>query len=388
MDSTTAAKFAEVRKLFPHAGKIVYFNTASYGPFCTPVADAIRENLDLRLTAERDDSHDAFVNRDWLRNAYADMIGADARQIGIGMNTSHGLNVAAFGLPLQQGDEVLLSDIEFPAAAYVFRAASESRGLEIHRLESRDMYFDIDLFERAIGKRTRVLAVSWVQFFNGYKNDLAEIAAVCKKHEIFLVVDGIQGMGVEPISIQEVGVDVFSAGCQKWMLSPQGCGFFYLSDKVRDRIKPPFMSWLGADWGVKFTDLFHYDKPYFDSAERFELGYYVTLNLLGMQAAVRIFQELGIENIRDHNYALIDRLVAYIESNPYYSVTSSMIPKHRSSLVTFTCDDLRELHRAILKSGIICVRREGSIRVSVHLFNNEDDIDRLIGVLDDFFKRR
>ena len=382
-----AARFHEARQLFEHTGKVIYFNSASYGPFCNPVRDAIRQNLDLRAAAERDDSHDAFETADRLRDAYAGLIGAEKKQVGIGLNTSFGLNIAAFGLPLSDGDEVLVSDVEFPAVVYTWRAAAETRGLTIKKLKSRNGFFDIDELVKAIGPKTRVLSLSYVQFFNGYKNDLETIAEICKKHRIPFIVDGIQGMGVEPLDVRKLGIDVFTSGCQKWMLSPQGCGFFYLSDDIRDLIKPPFMSWLGVDWKMNFSDLFFWDKPYFDSAQRFEMGYYAVLNLLGMKAAVKIFEDLGMENIQEHNHALIDRLAEYVQGNPFYRITCSMEPLHRSCIFTFTCEDVGELHRTLLKNKIILVNREGSIRVSVHLFNNEQDIDRMIDVLDDFSKQ-
>ncbi|MCP4685008.1 MAG: aminotransferase class V-fold PLP-dependent enzyme [bacterium] len=386
MKEDIAARFRETRALFEHTGNVTYFNSASYGPFCTPVRDAIRTNLDLRVAAERDDSHDAFTTSDELRNDFAELIGAEKKQVGLGMNTSFGLNIAAFGLPLKAGDEVLISDIEFPAVVYTWRAAAERRGLKIKRLASKDRFFDIDELLRNIGERTRVLSLSYVQFFNGYKNDLETISEICRKNRMYLVIDGIQGMGVEPLDVKKSGINVFTSGCHKWMLSPQGCGFFYLSDEVCDLIKPPFMSWLGVDWEVKFDDLFHVDKPYFDSARRFEMGFYAVLNILGMKAAVRIFQDLGIDNIQAHNHALIDRLADYIRGNSFYRITCSMAPKHRSSIFTFSCDNVDKLHRRLLDNKIILVNREGSIRVSVHLFNNEQDIDRLIEMLDGFSK--
>jgi selenocysteine lyase/cysteine desulfurase len=384
MKTETAAKFKAARALFPHTRNVMYFNSASYGPFCTPVREAIYANVEQRIAADRDDSHDAFDTADWLRAAYAKMIGAPKRAVGIGLNTSFGLNLAAFGLPLKRGDEILVSDIEFPAVVYAFRAAAEARGLRLRFLKSRDRFFDIGTVEKAIRKRTRVLAISYVQFFNGFKNDLAALAEICRRHDIYFVVDGIQGMGTEPLDVVKTGIDVFSSGCQKWMLAPQGCGFFYLSDRVRDTINPPMMGWLGVDWKMQFSDLFHYDRSWFDSARRFELGYYVVLNLMGMKAAAQIFQRLGIRNIQQHNHALIDRLAAYIRAHPSYRITSSMEPKHRSSIFTFTCDRVQELHRELLRNKIILVNREGSIRVSVHLFNDESDIERLIEVLERF----
>ena len=386
MKQDITAKFSAARALFPHTPKVAYFNAAAYGPFSTTVRDAIYANVELRLASERDDSHDTFVTADWLRGAYAKMVGAPKRSIGIGLNTSYGLNMAAFGLPLKRGDEVLVSDVEFPAIAYTWKAAAEARGLKIKFVPSRDRCFDIDLFKKAIGKRTRVLSLSFVQFFNGYKNDMAEISEICRKHHLYFVVDGIQGMGPEPINVVKTGIDIFTSGCQKWMLAPQGCGFFYLSDKVRDTMTPPVMSWLGVDWKMKYGDLFHYDRPWHDSAQKFELGYYVVLNMLAMKAAAQIFQDLGISNIQRHNHALIDRLAAYIRTNPYYRITSSMEPEHRSSIFTFACDRVAELHRELLTNKIIRVQREGSIRVSVHLYNDEKDIERLIEVLARFGK--
>jgi selenocysteine lyase/cysteine desulfurase len=239
------------------------------------------------------------------------------------------------------------------------------------------------LLEEAVTERTRVIAVSWVQFFNGYKVDPGELTDLCKKHGLWLVIDGIQGMGVEPIDVRDLEIDIFTSGCQKWMLAPQGTGFFYLSPEMRDIMKQPMASWLGVDWGMDFTDLFKFELPWYDSARRFELGYFVVTNIFGMKAAVDIFTDLGIARIQKHNYALVDRLARYVEESDYYEITCDLSEKHRASIFTFSCDDVKALHRRIVKSGIVLSQREGSIRVAVHLFNNEDDIDRLIEVLEE-----
>jgi selenocysteine lyase/cysteine desulfurase len=381
-------KFTATRDLFPHTSNVAYFNSASYGPFCTPVAKAIKDNVDLRVASEVDDSHDAFTAIVELCDTYAGFIGAAPETVSLGMNTSFGLNIAAFGLPLKAADEILVSDVEFPAIPYAFRGAAEERGLKMKFVPSKNRFFDIDAFERAVTDRTRVLALSFVQFFNGYRNDLKTLSEICRKHDMYFVVDGIQGMGVEPIDVVDLNIDVFSSGCQKWMLSPQGCGFFYLADSVRDSLKRTHADWLDCDWGRNFTDLFKYNQPNYPNAWRFSMGYYAVLNLLGMRAASHVFSDLGIESIQKHNYALIDRLAAYLGERPEFSITSSMNPKHRSSIFTFTCDGYEQLHRELIENRIICVRREGSIRISVHLFNNEDDIDRLIECLDNFAKRQ
>lgn len=384
MNSEFESKFAMVRKEFPHAPRVTYFNSASYGPFCTPVAKAITDNCQLRLEADKDDSHDAFAALDNLRLTFATMTGARQSEIGIGSSTSFGINIAAYGLPLNKGDEVILSDTEFPALIYTWREAAKSRGLKLKFLPSSNRCFDIEKFKENLTARTRVLAISYVQFFNGYKNDIEQISNICKKHNIYLIVDGIQGMGVEPINLRTLGVDIFTSGCQKWMLSPQGGGFFFIADKIRNELTLPFTSWLSADWKVSFTELLDYERPLFDSAQAFEMGYYAVLNILGMSAAAKLIQSLGIENIQEHNHGLIDQLVDYIKANDFYAITSSMEEKHRSSIFTFTCPDFKKLHRQLLNEKIMLVQREGSIRVSVHLFNNRSDIDKIITVLKKF----
>lgn len=382
MNADINNKFVETRKLFPHAGNIIYFNSASYGPFCRPVVDAINANIDIRMRADYDDSHDAFAVRESLRERYANLIGANRDEVGISMNTSFGLNIAAFGLPLEKGDEVLIFDKEFPALVYTFKAAAEERGLKITYLKSENNILPIETIESAITEKTKVIAISFVQFFNGYKNDLKAISDICKKHNIYFVVDGIQGCGVEPIDVHELGIDIFASGCQKWLLSPQGCGFFYIKKELQEKLRTPFMSWLGVDWEMQFSDLFKFEQPYFESAQKFELGYYAVLNLLGMNASLDIFENLGVENIQSHNYKLIDKIADYFKSSDFYSVTSNLEEKHRSSILTFSCENYRDVQKYLLDNKVILVPREGSIRVSVHLYNNDDDIEKFITLLD------
>lgn len=382
MEPNLNDKFKKARELFPHTKNVVYFNAASYGPFSTLVSKAISDNLELRMAATKDDSHDTFQVRTQLREQYARLIGAEQQEIGVGLSTTFGLNIAAFGLPLVSGDEILVSDVEFPAAVYTFKGAAQERGFKVKFIKSKDRFFDIEAFKNSITPKTKALCLSFVQYFNGYKNDLKTIGEICRENDIYFVVDGIQGMGVESINVKEIGCDIFATGCQKWMLSPQGCGFFYLSDQIRDKLHHPFISWLSSDWKVEFTDLFRYDLPYFDTAERFELGYYAVLNLIGMKESADLIEGLGIGNIQNHNHALIDKLAEYIKQSNRYSITSDMNEKHRSSMFTFSCDSLEQVHRYLLDNNIILVRREGSIRVSVHLYNNESDISRLIDALE------
>jgi selenocysteine lyase/cysteine desulfurase len=191
MHDPLTAKFAQARALFPHTSSVTYLNSASYGPLATTLKQAIDDNMALRMAANRDDTHYAFATADELRCDYAELIGAEKQEIGIGLSTTFGINIAAFGLPLQPGDEVLLSDIDFPVDVYCWRAAAESRGIVLKFIPSHNRQFDIDEFVKAITPRTKVLTVSFVQFFNGFKNDLVALGKICRERGIYFVVDEI-----------------------------------------------------------------------------------------------------------------------------------------------------------------------------------------------------
>ena len=390
--NNTVDKFKAVRKLFPVTGKsrgITYLNCASTGPLCKPVKKVLDDYYEANQYLDKNSDIAAFDDLAKIRKLGARMIGARADEIGFGFHTGYGLNIAAFGLPLKRGDEVLLSDIEFPSNVYPWLALRE-RGIKVKFIKSVNKRFDIDNFRKAIGvknrkrKKSKVLSLSFVQFFNGYKNDLTTIGQICKDNGLYFVVDGIQGCGVETVNVHRSQVDIFSAGAQKWQLTPQGAGLFYVRKDIQEKLITPFASWLSVDWNLNFTDLFHYDLPYFDSARRFEMGSYPYSHVHAMAAALDLIDSLGVKNIQRHNHQLLDILIDYLKSSPYYRVVSDLKNKHRSSILAFTCDDVKTVHKRLLGNKIICVQREGAIRISVHLFNNEADIKRLIAVLSEF----
>jgi cysteine desulfurase/selenocysteine lyase len=325
---------------------------------------------------------DMYVSLNRIRVAGAKIFGCRKGEIGFGFNTTFGINLAAFGLPLNAGDEVLLPDVEFPANVYPWLEL-RNRGITISFVNNDRGRFSVDLFRNALSKKTRAVAVSAVQFFNGFKNDLAELGDLCKERGLFFVVDSMQAAGCEPLAMKRWKVDIASAGGQKWLLSPQGTGIFYISDEMKENLRPPWRSWLGVDWGADWTDLINYGRPFEQSAQQYELGTYPVGHLHAFAWSLGFITNLGLKNVQQHNHALLDTLAAYLNDEPAYEITSDLCKRHRSSILTFTTTkaDVRNLHRRLVKQGIITALREGSIRVSVHLYNNTSDIEALIGAL-------
>lgn len=386
MNSITDKNFQAARKLFPLTSEkagLVYFNSASTGPLCKPVKQALDRYFELCQYLNKDDDEDAFADLKKIRRLGAKIISARIDEVGFGLNTGYGLNLAAQGLPLKKGDEVLLSDIEFPANVYPWLALKE-KGIKIKFIKSINQFFDINNFEKAITKKSRVLSLSMVQFFNGFKNDLKTIGEICRKNNIYFVVDGIQGCGVEPIDVKKCFIDIFSSGGQKWLLGQLGSGIFYVRKELQNKLSRPLTSWQAVDWNLDFTNLFQYDLPYFDSARKFEFGTYPYAQVHALAASFELITSLGVKNIQKHNHALIDILISFLKSSDIFEIKSSLKIIHRSSIFAFSCRNAKRLYDILHQNKIYCSFREGSIRVSVHLFNNEADIKFLIKILKKF----
>jgi selenocysteine lyase/cysteine desulfurase len=375
--------FRKARRLFPVTSKdngIIFFNSASTGPLSNLVIRRLEEYNRLAQHQNRNMDRPAFEALARIRKLGAKFLKARRDEIGFGFNTGYGLNIAAFGLPLKKGDEVLLSDIEFPSNVYPWMALRE-RGIKVKFIKSVDNFFSIDEFKESISKKSRVLSLSFVQFFNGFKNDLKTIGKICRDGGLYFVVDGIQGCGVEPVDVKKWNVDFFSAGAQKWMLAPQGSGIFYIKKDLQEKLHRPFASWLGVDWKLRFGDLFRYNLPFFDSARGFEMGSYPYDHVHALDESLTLIDSLGVRNIQRHNHELIDHLVDFLKSDRRYRLKSSLVRKHRSSILAFNCDNVKIVHRKLIKNGIICSLREGAIRIAVHLYNDISDINRLIRLL-------
>lgn len=376
----TEINLSSYRKEFPFTDKVIFFNHASFGPLPRRSWNATQEYYScLRLEKIENMDKVAFRKLDEIRVLIADMIKAKPEEIAFAPNTSYGLNVAAWGLDLKPGDKILLSDVEFPANVYPWTNLRQ-KGVTIEFIPSRNRCFDMDNFVKAIDSKTKVLSLSFVQFFNGFKNDLKVIGEICEEKDIFFVVDGIQGMGCLDLDVKECKIDLLSGGGQKWLLSSLGTGFFYLSSQAKRGIKPSFFGWMGVDWKLDFSDLLRYDLTPFPQVRKFEIGTYPYSLIWTMHSSLKLLSEVGIENIERHNLALLDFLIEHLKEKNYH-IESSLNAHHRSSILSFSGRNTEGLYKELRRHNIIVSFREGSIRVAPHFYNTADEMKRLTELL-------
>lgn len=358
---------------FPVTKRYIYLNHAGVSPIPAGAAAAAAELLALF----RDEG--AFHLRKWLeiaeevRGRFARLVGASKEEVAFVKNTSEGISIVAAGFPWREGDNVVTASVEFPANVYPWMRL-RSRGIEVRMVAPTDGRIrKEDLFAACDG-RTRVLALSSVEFANGFRNDLPGIGEFCQRHGIFFCVDAIQSLGVIPIDVKSYGIDALSADGHKWMLAPEGIGGFYLSRDVLEMIEPVVLGWHSVKNRFDFE---HYDFTLSPDARRFEPGSFNTVGLAAFNASLRLLLETGVDRIWERVRGLTEAALEAADRAGYEVLTPRQ-PEERSGIVTFRVPgaDAPALWKALLSRGAVCASRSGGIRISPHFYNTPDEIAR------------
>ncbi len=372
---------------FPWTAETVYLNNASIGP----IPERTRRALD-EFTAKRTAPH-LLPDRDLqavlqqARESAARLINAEPSEIALTGNTSHGLNLAARGLPLAAGDLVLLSDREFPANVYPWLRL-QAQGIEVERAPcTPEGWPDEDyLVERLGDPRVRVLAVSFVQFANGYRADLARLGAACRANGTFLVVDAIQGIGNSILDVQDTPVDVLACGGQKWLLSPWGSGFLYVRQALLPVMEPAVAGWMAFESTDDFTRLTDYNATLRPDARRFELATLAFQDFYGFTVSLGMLLDLGLRDIERYTRACADPVLAWADERGV-RVVSPRTLRHRSAIVCVAPPKPADAFHAMKRANIVCSLREGAIRLSPHCYNMPEEMEKVVDVLDGYNSR-
>lgn len=367
---------------FPWTGATTYLNNASIGP----IPERTRLALDS-FNAKRTAPH-LLPDRDLMagladaRAAAARLIGASPDEIALATNTSTGINVAARAFPLDRGDIVLVSDREFPANVYPWmNLADKGVATELAPVTALGFPDEERMLERIRDPRVRMLAISFVQFSNGYRADLATLSRACRESNTWLVVDGIQGLGNSPLDVRETPVDMLATGGQKWLLSPWGSGFTYVRRELIAQLAPASVGWLAYEGTDDFNHLVKYNTTLRADARRFEVGTIPFQDMVGMTTSLGMINDLGADAIAAYTRALAEPLITWAMQHEI-RIVSPTAERNRSAIICIAPPNASEAHRRLKAAGVICVLREGAIRLSPHFYSTMEEMEKVIDVLD------
>ena len=370
------------RREFPWTAESTYLNNASIGPLPERTRRVLDEFTALRTAPNRLPDTLLMGGLAEARSAVARLLNAEVEEVALATNTSYGLNIAALSLPLEVGEAVLVSDKEFPANVYPWLLLRE-RGVTVELAPTtRNGWPNEDfLLERLRDPSVRILAVSFVQFSNGYRADLTRLGEACQANGTYLVVDAIQGVGQCPLDVREIHVDMLACGAQKWLLSPWGSGFLYVKRDLIPELRPRLAGWLAFQGTDDFTQLTEYDPTFRADARRFELATLPFQDLVGMTESIGLVLDVGIERI--HTYLKqIRRPLLDAADAGVLELASPIDSLHESSIVCVRTPHVEESFSALRNAGVVCVMREGSIRLSPHFYNTVEEIERVVEILE------
>jgi len=370
--------FETYRREFPVSGNYIYLDHAGVSPISLRVKTAIEKFL--AESAEGGSFHypvwaERIVE---IRRACAQLINAGPDEIAFVKSTSHGLSIVAQGLDWKPGDNVLIYEKEFPSNIYPWLNL-RSKGIEVRTIPSRDGRILFEDITRLISSRTRLLAISSVQFSNGFRIDLEKVGSLCRDKQVLLCVDAIQSLGMVPMDVKAFHIDFLSADAHKWLLGPEGIGIFYCSNGLAGRLSPPLIGWKSVRNELAF------DRPEFllkTNCLRFEEGSMNLLGIFGLGAALDLLFEVGIEQIEQRVLDLGDLILQEAEKRGYRALTP--VARHeRGGNITVSGDfDPARVRDALREKRIMVNARGGGIRVSPHFYNIEEEIIDFFKMLD------
>jgi cysteine desulfurase / selenocysteine lyase len=368
---------------FPWTAETIYLNNASIGP----IPERTRRALD-EFTAKRTAPHllpdrELFAGLATARTGIAQLINADPSEIALATNTGWGLYLAANALPVQAGDIVLLSDKEFPANVYPWLMLQE-QGVVVEMAKVRpEGWPDEDyLLSRLRDPRVRVLALSFVQFSNGYRADLQKLSAACRENGTYLVVDGIQGIGNSVLDVRDTPIDILACGGQKWLLSPWGSGFVYVRKELIPQLEPKVTGWMAFEGTDDFSRLTEYNPTFRADARRFEMITLPYQDFVGMTASLQLLLEIGVRDIAEITRATHEPVVKWAQENGI-RIASPLDDRHRSAILCVAPQKPVDAYHAVKRAHVVCSLREGAIRLSPHLYNTVEEMEKVVEILHD-----
>ena len=359
-----------------------YLDHAAVGPLSGPAMEAVQRFAN-QAAFQGDTVWPQWAAQiEVLRTDVADLLNADSAEICMIPNTTTGINLVAEGWPWNRGDNIVIPEDEFPGNLFPWMNQS-NRGVELRVVPRRGEEVHVDDLIAQVDAHTRMIAVSWVGYASGFRIDVQSL--VQKAHDLGVLVflDAIQGLGMYDLDLQSTPVDFLAADGHKWMLGPEGSGVAMIRKEHLPKLRCGNVGW----GSVKQS--FNYAEPSFDlrdTASRYESGSANMVGIAALSASVKIFQRIrqlhGPHAIGNRVIELSTRLHQKLGE---IGITSRLPSQqdHRSGIVTFQvpgCEPA-EVRRQCLAENVVVSCRGGGIRASIHAYNDDSDLERLVNVV-------
>jgi selenocysteine lyase/cysteine desulfurase len=354
-----------VRAEFPALANRTYLNTATFGQMPRRAAEAMGRHLEHRDEEACSDFLSWYEDMDRIRVSCGRLVNCAPEDIAFVPSTSTGLAFLIQGLDWKPGDEVLTLENEFPNQLYL--AAALKRFGAKHRAAAWDHFYE------AINGYTRLVALSSVNYATGFRPPLKEIAELLRERDVLLYVDGTQSVGALGFDVQQIRPAMLCVDAYKWLLSPNGAGFIYVSPELREHLSPIVIGWRSDRNWREVNNLNHGEPLFVESAEKYEGGALPFPSLYAMGTAVDMLLGFGMDTVETRVLELAGKTRGLLRA------LGANVNTDNSQIVTACLPgrDAVELARYLKEKRILVSARHGRLRVSSHIYNIEEDLETL-----------
>ena len=372
------------RSLFDIPDHIAYLNCAYMSPLLKNAAAAGAEAIASKMQPWGTTSEDFFTQSEATRSLFAKVIGADADAISFVPAASYGIAIAANNIPIGEGQEILVLAEQFPSNIYAWERAAEEQGGHINTVASPAETPNGPDWTPAIldsiTERTDIVALPHCHWTDGALIDLVTVSKKARKVGAALVLDVSQSLGVMPLDLAQIKPDFMVAPTYKWLLGPYSMGFFYVAPKWRDG-RPLEENWLNRKGSEDFAGLVDYEEGYQPGARRYDMGERANFQLMSMtQAALQQIADWGVENIAA-TLQIKTNTIAERATRLGLTVSAPELRAPHFLGVRFPGGVPNGLLEQLAKQHVYVSLRGTSMRVTPHLYNTDEDVDRLFGSL-------
>lgn len=368
---------------FPHRDGLIYLNHAAVAPWPRRSAEAIASFARENLSCGAENYATWERHEQALREQLRRLINAGStEEIALSKSTSEALSFIANGIDWRRGDNIVSCDEEFSSNRIVWQALAP-RGVELIEVPLRSLEPEqrVHRLQRACDDRTRLLAISSVQYGSGLAVDLSALGSMCRDGDMLFCIDAIQSVGALQLDVQTCGADFVVADGHKWMLGPEGVALFYVRRERQDELALSEYGWHMTAAPLEFDAHAWQAAP---DAQRFECGSPNTLGSYALSASLSLLLEYGMDRVEREVLARSARIAERLSLDPRLRVLTPLEPAPAAGIVSFVPvhADIRRVYQTLRRRGVWCAHRAGGIRFSPHFYLPMDRIDRALDILD------
>ena len=371
---------------FPTLKKVNYLSTASIGLVPEPVIRKTQEffvEMAREGTLALDEEKEVMVYEN-LRKEGSELLNCHLEEIAVFNSVSEALNSIAWSLELKKG-KLISTEIEFPSVSYPLIRIAENKDITVKFVKADNWAISLDDILNEIDNTTKVVFITHVEFLTGQQHDIKKIADYAHEFGSLVVVDGIQAAGYLPLDVRNSGVDVYITGSYKWLLAPFGTAIAYISKELYDTLTPAFVGWRSSEnmWDFNAVEL-----KFPPTAMKFEYSTSAYGVKIGLAESINYLRTIGINEIYNHNMKLTELLIDELTRINNINIVT---PEEKGSIITFTIEgeDLRKIGKQLsnLERPIELSIRQNMIRISLHVYNTEEDVLHFVNNLKDSIRK-